>query len=89
MINMDKLHFVTAKKKSQLKIKTWVWPFICNTRTKTKQVDLRLKQMKFKLSFTWSYDPLGIISKLRVEQNSAPYTHTPKPEIEKYMNQYE
>jgi len=43
--------------------------------------------MKFKLSFTWSYDPLRIISMLRVEKKSTPYTHTPKPEIEKYMNQ--
>lgn len=42
--------------------------------------------MKFKLNFTWSYDPLGIISKLRVEYNTTPYAHTPRPEIEKYAN---
>lgn len=45
--------------------------------------------MKFKLSFTWSYDLLGIISKLKVEQKNTPYTHTPRPEIEKYMSQDE
>jgi len=45
--------------------------------------------MKFKLSFTWSYDPLGIISKLRVEQRTTPYVHTPRPEIEQYANQEE
>lgn len=45
--------------------------------------------MKFKLSFTWSYDPLGIIYKLKVEQKTTPYAHTPRPEIEQYMNQEE
>jgi len=38
--------------------------------------------MNFKLSFTWSYDPLGVISKLRVEQRTTPYIHTPKPDWE-------
>ena len=45
--------------------------------------------MKFPLSFTWSYDPFGMISKLRVEQKTSPYDHTQKPKIEKYMNQVE
>ena len=43
--------------------------------------------MKFKLSFTWSYDPWGIISKLRVENKTNPYVHTSRLEIEKYVNQ--
>ena len=43
--------------------------------------------MKFSLSFTWSYDPWGIISKLRVENKTTPYMHTPRLEIEKYVNQ--
>ena len=46
-----------------------------------------LKTMKFDLSFTWSYDPLGIISKLRVDTKSTPYFHTTRPEIEQYKNQ--
>lgn len=45
--------------------------------------------MNFNLSFTWSYDPLVVISKLRVEQKTTPYTHTPRPEIEQFMNQDE
>lgn len=44
--------------------------------------------MNFPLSFTWSYDPFGIISKLRVKQKETPYVSTPRPEIEKYMNQH-
>jgi len=47
------------------------------------------KEMKFSLSFTWSYDPCGIISKLRVENKSSPYIHTSRPEIEQYANQLE
>jgi len=44
--------------------------------------------MNFPLSFTWSYDPFGVISKLRVEQKATPYVHTQRPEIEKYMKQH-
>ena len=43
--------------------------------------------MKFILSFTWSYDPLGIISKLRVETKTTPYTHTQRLETERNVNQ--
>lgn len=45
--------------------------------------------MKFSLSFTWSYDPLGVISKLRVENKSTTYFHTFRPKIEKHKNQLE
>jgi len=84
---MDELHFVSNKKKEQFKLKDNVGPYIVNTIATKKEVETILKQMKFKLSFTWSYDPLGIISKLRVEQKSTPYAQTPRLEIEKYVNQ--
>ena len=87
MINMDQLHFVVAKKKALLKIKTQVGPFICNARATCKEEKYLLRQINFKLSLTWSYDPLGIISKLRVEQKTTPYSHTPRPEIKQFMNQ--
>jgi len=51
-----------------------------------KEADLLLKQLNFKLSFTWSYDPFGMISKPIVEQKVTPCMHTPCPEIEKYVN---
>ena len=81
MTNMDYLHFVSNKKKYQLKLKTQIGPFIANTIAATKEEYFLLKQMKFKLCFTWSYDPLGIISKLRVEKKTTPYAHTPRLEI--------
>lgn len=86
---MDQLHFLAAKKKAQFKIKTQVGPIICNARSAGKEAQTLLKHMNFKLSFTWSYDPLGVISKLRVEQKATPYAHTPRPGIEQYMNQDE
>ena len=46
-----------------------------------------LKEMKFTHNFTWSYDPLGIISKKRPKNKSTPYIHTHRPEIEQFMNQ--
>jgi hypothetical protein len=45
--------------------------------------------MKFPLSFTWSYDPFGIISELRTKQKTTPYVHTQRPEVERYTNQAE
>jgi len=81
-LNENEVHFVAAKRKSQFKLKTQVGPFICNTRAAGEEVDKMLKEMKFFVSFSWSYDPLGVISKLRVENNFTPYHHTARPEIE-------
>jgi hypothetical protein len=89
MINSDEIHFVAAKKKSQFRIKTQIGPFICNNRATGEEADNLLKQMKFPLSFTWSYDPFGIISELRTKQKTTPYVHTQRPEVERYMNQDE
>jgi len=67
IINADEMHFVAANKKSQFRIKSQIGPFICNIRAVGEKIDKRLKEMKFTHSFTWSYDPWGIISKKRVE----------------------
>ena len=88
-MNADEVHFVAAKKKSQFKLKAQVGPFICNTRVVGEEVDKLLKEMKFSLSFSWSYDPLGVISKLRVENKFTPYHHIARPEIEQFKNQLE
>jgi len=42
--------------------------------------------MKFGLSFIWYYDPMGVISKLRVENMFTPYYHTTRIEIKQYKN---
>lgn len=63
---------MATKKKSQFKLKAQVGPFIFNTRVEGEKANKLLKEMKFALSFTWSYDPLGIISKLRVEKKFTP-----------------
>jgi hypothetical protein len=89
MINSDEIHFVAAKNKSQFIIKTHIGPFIFNSRAAGEEADILLRQMKFPLSFTWSYDPFGIISQLRTKHNTTPYVHTQTPEIERYMNQVE
>jgi len=59
---------------------------MCNNRAVGEEEDFLLKQMNFPLSFTWSYDPFGVVSKLRVEQKENPYVNTQRPEIENYMN---
>jgi hypothetical protein len=45
--------------------------------------------MKLQVSFIWHYDPCGIISEMRIKNKNIPYVHTPKPEIEKFVNQTE
>lgn len=86
MLNMDEIHFVTTKKKSQFKIKTQIGPFICINMETREESDKFLKEMQFSLSFTWSYDPLWVISKLRVENKSTSYFHTSRLETKKYKN---
>jgi hypothetical protein len=46
-----------------------------------------LKDMNFSTSFIWRYDLHGIISDMRVKNKNTPYTHEPKPDIEKFVNQ--
>ena len=89
MLNMDELHFVSSKRKAQFKLKAHVGPYIVNTIAIEREVDEILNHMKFKLSFTRYYDPLRIISTTRVEQNTKPDAHTPRPEIKQYANQEE
>jgi len=56
------MHFVSAKKKSKFRIKSQIGPFICNNRATGEEAEKRLREMNFTHSFTWSYDPWGIIS---------------------------
>jgi hypothetical protein len=62
MINSDDIHFVSLKKKQQLRIKGQIGSFICNSRGAEEEADRLLKEMKFFVSFTWHYDLCGIIS---------------------------
>ena len=80
---------MATKKKFQFKLKAKVGPFIRNTRAIGEGVNKLLKEMKFGLSFTWSYDPMGVISRLKVDNKFIAYHHTTRPEIEQYRNQSE
>jgi hypothetical protein len=89
MINSDDIHFVSLKKKQQLRIKGQIGSFIYNNRGIGEEADGFLKEIKFDVSFLWKYDPCGIISEIRVNNKNIPYVHSPKPEIEKFVNQTE
>jgi hypothetical protein len=45
--------------------------------------------MKFSTSFTWHYDPCGIIAEMRSKNKISMYAHMLKTKIEKYVNQTE
>jgi hypothetical protein len=87
IMNSDDIHFVSLKKKQQLRIKGQIGPFICNSRGAGEEADRILKGMNFSTSFIWRYDPHGIISDMRVKNRNTPYIHEPKPDIEKFVNQ--
>jgi hypothetical protein len=89
MINSDDIHFVSLKKKQQMRIKGKIGPFIYNSRAVGEEADKLLKEMKFSTSFIWRYDPSGIIAEMRSKNKISPYAHTLKPKIEKYVNHKE
>ena len=89
IINSDAINLLAAKKKTWFKIKNQVGPFICNNRDAGPEAEKYLQEFKFSKSFLWYYDPLGVISRLRVKCKLTPYVDEKKPDIEKYSNQSE
>jgi hypothetical protein len=87
IMNSDDIHFVSLNKKQQLQIKGQIGSFIYNSRGAGEEADRMLKEMKFFMSFSWHYDPYGIILEMRVKNKNIPYVHVSKPEIEKFANQ--
>jgi hypothetical protein len=86
VINSDDIHFVSLKKMQQLIIKGQIRYFICNNRGTGEEADRLLKKMKFFMSFTWHYDPCGIISEMRIKNKNISYVHESRPEVEKFAN---
>jgi hypothetical protein len=82
IMNLDDIHFVSLKKKQQLRIKGQIGSFICNSHGAGEEADQMLREMRFFLSFPWHYDPCGIILEMRVKNKNISYVHEAKPEIE-------
>jgi len=53
IINSDDVNFLSARKKTQFKIKNQLDPFICNNRESGEEAEKILQQMKFISSFMW------------------------------------
>jgi hypothetical protein len=87
IINSDDIHFVSLKKKQQLRIKGQIGSFICNNSGAGEEVDRMLREMKFFMSFPWHYDPCGFISEMRVKNKNIPYVHVSRLEVEKFANE--
>ena len=89
LLNVDEIHFIAFKKKTQFKLKNQIGPFIVNNREAANEINVKLKEYKFPCSFTWKYDPQGILSAIRVKCKLPVYLHDPKPHIERYVNKIE
>ena len=75
ILNSDAINFLEVKKKTQFKLKNQVGPFICNNRDAGLEAEKNLQEFKFSHIFLWYYDPLGVISKMRVKCKLTPYVH--------------
>ena len=62
MINSDDIHFVSLKKKQQLRIEGHIGSFICNSQAAGEEANKLLKEMKFDINFLWHYDLCGVIA---------------------------
>ena len=89
IINSGKVNFLSARKKTQFKIKNQLGPYICNNREAGEEADKILYQMKFNSNFMWQYDPNGVINKLRLKLKLSAFMHESRQYIEKYANQSE
>ena len=89
ILNSDSINFLADKKKIQFKLKNQVGPFICNNKDAEMEATKQLLEYRFEESFSWNYDPQGILSKMRVKCKLTPYIHEKKLDIEKYVNQTE
>ena len=88
-LNSDSINFMAAKRKTQFKLKNQVGPFIINNKDAENEITKKLSEYSFEESFSWNYDPQGILSKLRVKCKLTPFIHEAKPDIEKFANQIE
>jgi len=87
IINSDEVNFLSARKKTQFKMKNQLGPFICNNNEAGLEVDKILQQMNFKRSFMWQYDPNGVRNKLRLKFKLSPFIHEPRLDIERFSSQ--
>jgi len=87
IIDSDEVNFLSARKKTQFKMKNQLGPFICNTREVGLEEDKILQQMKFKNISMWKYDPHGVINKLRLKVKLGPFIHHPTLDIKRFANE--
>jgi len=88
LINADLTHFCSANKRSELRIKTPLGPFVIHKREAWKDADKILgEHLKLKKSFCWvPYDPNSFISERKVRNRLSAYVHHRIPGIEQFSN---
>lgn len=86
--NSDYLHFQSKNKKSQLKVRNQLGPFLYNRKEEGwKEADSILEGLRLQTSFEWiPYDPNHSISLRRIRYKLGSYAHKRQPEIEQYAN---
>ena len=89
VFNVDAIHFMASKKKTQFKLKNQIGPFIVNNRDAEKEIEKRLSELKFQVSFPWNYDPQGLLNNISVKNKLPPFIHEPNPDIENFSNHTE
>ena len=86
--NADYLHFQSKNKKSQLKVRSQLGPFLYNRKEEGwKEANSILEALRLQTSFEWiPYDPNHFVSLRRIKYKLGSYSHMRQPEIERYAN---
>jgi hypothetical protein len=85
-LNVDEVHFIPRRKKTNFKPKREIGPFIVHSRSTLQVLETMLQELGLEQGTTWQYDPLGVINNKRLELDISTYKHQSKPDLEQIRN---
>jgi hypothetical protein len=85
-LDVDDIHFIPRRKRTNFKPKREVGPFIVVNRSTLQVVEAMLQGLGLKQGEAWKYDPLGVINAKRLEFEITGYEHQSRPDLEQLRN---
>jgi hypothetical protein len=86
ILNVDEIHFIPRRKKTNFKPKREVGPFIVHSRSTLQVLETMLQELGLEQRKSWKYDPLWVINNKRMELYISTYKHQIKPKLEHIIN---
>ena len=85
-LNVDDIHFIPRRKRTNFKPKREVGPFIVVNRLALQFVEAMLQGLGLELGESWQYDPLGVINAKRLQFEITGYEYQSRPDPKQNMN---